>query len=759
MARLPTYQDLGPLPSARTGRPSARIERSVPDTSASARGVANLGKSLTGLGAALGDIQSVNDRAQEFETERRFQEFRWDQAQALDKSMREMEPGQAQGFADSWTTGYNENARAFFESVPDALKPKYDERLFDAEREFYGSAATFGRTEQKRASIAALDAHKNKLALSGDIDRAKKDYDDLLASNPFLTPIEKDENRRKGMEDLEASNIQWRLANGEDIDEIIRDLERAPAPTESGSEPKDDLSFLRRHEGFTAKAKWDYRQYSNGYGTKAAPGEVISEEEAERRLQAEAGAVSQWIDQNITVPLSATQRTALVSFGFNLGTDDLDKLKDDINAGKFDRVATRMLSYNRAGGKVEPGLTKRRREESALFLKGDEPTKVAQAATGTATDAGGAALPSRYQYLSPDKRTQLLSAAKSAQKTRLTERLWDFKQQLADDVESRRQTGVGRLNLELDAIRRTVEPSVWNNYVNQSREADMEFEAGRDLETMPTGQMRGHLDGLVPEPGSPDYEMRAKVYEKIKSRADKIRELRESDPAASVNDLPEVQKASQEYNAQAEEGGADFSKVISARIEAQRRVGIPSYDQSPITKAEAQALLDLPSNTSGLPEREYLSRLRAAADRAEQQYGPLMARKVFESAVRFHIRDKTGSDAAAGIVSKMVKGEAVTQDDYRRMTELQGIDQIGRTFDATVRPDMGDEERPYISPLHAAGEKAFVSEYAAEEAARKPNAAQEQWLRDNPDQWSVFDQKFGSGASARVLGKTSKAKK
>jgi lysozyme len=510
------------------------------------------------------------------------------------------------------------------------------------------------------------------------------------------------------------------------------------SPATKGPASDTGLAFIRQQEDFKERAYPDGRQYSVGFGTKArSPNEVITREEAEKRLLAESNKVAKWVDGNVTVPLTRDQKDALISFGYNLGTDDLDKLKADINAGNFERVAQRMQSFNRAnldgtGLKEHPGLTRRRQMEAQMFL-------------GEVPDAEFADLP-------PDVRVKFAKEAASARDVRLQSRLWDLKQQIDDDVQSVRKTGVGRENIEIDAIKRAVEPSVWNKYVNDRREAEMEFEAGRDLDTMPTGDLKSHVDRLVPEPGSADYGLRAKVYDKVKKRADKIRELREKDPAAAVNDFPEVKRAAADYKVAQDEGGADIGKVVKARLDAQTRAGIPAYDQSPITRAEGKALLDLPSNTSTLPEKEYNARLRAAADRAEEQYGPLLGRQVFEAAVRFHLKDKTGSDYAAGLISKMVKGEAVTRDDYSRMTELQSIDQIGRTFDATLRPDMGDEDRPYISPLHAAGEKQFASDYAGQEAARTPNPAQEKWLHDNPDAWQAFDLKFGRGAAARVLG-------
>ena len=48
------------------------------------------------------------------------------------------------------------------------------------------------------------------------------------------------------------------------------------------------LDTIRRFEGFTDRAQWDYAQHTNGYGTRALyPGEVIDKAEAERRFQSE----------------------------------------------------------------------------------------------------------------------------------------------------------------------------------------------------------------------------------------------------------------------------------------------------------------------------------------------------------------------------------------------------------------------------------------------------------------------------------------
>lgn len=142
--------------------------------------------------------------------------------------------------------------------------------------------------------------------------------------------------------------------------------------------------FIKQQEGYNPRAYADGRQTSIGYGTRARfPGEVISREEAEQRLAQETGIVDNWLDANIKVPLTPGQRTALTSFGYNLGVDDLDKLKADINAGNWDRVAMRMPSFNQFQGKPLEALTERRLREVAL-LRGEGAPAVADGDPGAA---------------------------------------------------------------------------------------------------------------------------------------------------------------------------------------------------------------------------------------------------------------------------------------------------------------------------------------------------------------------------------------
>ncbi len=61
---------------------------------------------------------------------------------------------------------------------------------------------------------------------------------------------------------------------------------------------------------------------------------------------------------------------ALVSFSFNVGLGNLQRssLRMKTNRGEFEEAADEFLKWTKAGGKVLPGLVKRRKDERAVYL-------------------------------------------------------------------------------------------------------------------------------------------------------------------------------------------------------------------------------------------------------------------------------------------------------------------------------------------------------------------------------------------------------
>ena len=63
---------------------------------------------------------------------------------------------------------------------------------------------------------------------------------------------------------------------------------------------------------------------------------------------------------------------SLVSFAFNVGLGNLQRssLRMKTNRGEFEDAANEFLKWTKAGGRVLPGLVKRRQDERALYLSG-----------------------------------------------------------------------------------------------------------------------------------------------------------------------------------------------------------------------------------------------------------------------------------------------------------------------------------------------------------------------------------------------------
>lgn len=132
------------------------------------------------------------------------------------------------------------------------------------------------------------------------------------------------------------------------------------------------VNTVKQFEGFVPRSYWDYKQYSNGYGTRAAfPGERIDRDTANSRLQDELWKASRAVD-SLGVPMNPGQRNALTSFTYNLGPGwtQGSGLADAVRAGDWDAAKQHLLSYTHAGGQVDPGLVKRRTQEAAM-LSGD----------------------------------------------------------------------------------------------------------------------------------------------------------------------------------------------------------------------------------------------------------------------------------------------------------------------------------------------------------------------------------------------------
>lgn len=132
------------------------------------------------------------------------------------------------------------------------------------------------------------------------------------------------------------------------------------------------LALIKAFEGLQLRAYLcPAGVWTIGYGSTGdhvAPGKVISETEAEALLRQDLHRFEAAVDK--AAPGASQNRfDALVAFAFNVGVGAFlsSTLLRKHRAGDFAGAAAEFARWNKAGGKVLPGLTRRRAAEAALY--------------------------------------------------------------------------------------------------------------------------------------------------------------------------------------------------------------------------------------------------------------------------------------------------------------------------------------------------------------------------------------------------------
>ncbi len=138
------------------------------------------------------------------------------------------------------------------------------------------------------------------------------------------------------------------------------------------------LNLVKHFEGLFLKA---YRcpagVWTIGYGHtgithqdgSVRAGRTITREEADGLLAHDMSMFSKGVITLIEAPVNLDQYGAIVSLAFNVGLGNLRKstLLRLVNQGDYWGAANEFHKWNKAGGRVLPGLTRRRASERNLF--------------------------------------------------------------------------------------------------------------------------------------------------------------------------------------------------------------------------------------------------------------------------------------------------------------------------------------------------------------------------------------------------------
>ncbi|MGH8384915.1 MAG: lysozyme [Pseudomonas sp.] len=135
------------------------------------------------------------------------------------------------------------------------------------------------------------------------------------------------------------------------------------------------MSLIKSFEGLRLVAYQDsVGVWIIGYGATrgVVAGMKITADQAERMLQNDISRFEPDIDRLVKVPLNQNQWDALMSFTYNLGATNLGSsmLLKLLNSVDYAGTAEQFLRWNKAGGQVLSGLTRRREAERKLFLGG-----------------------------------------------------------------------------------------------------------------------------------------------------------------------------------------------------------------------------------------------------------------------------------------------------------------------------------------------------------------------------------------------------
>jgi lysozyme len=139
------------------------------------------------------------------------------------------------------------------------------------------------------------------------------------------------------------------------------------------------LNIIKEFEGLRLKSyKCPANEWTIGYGhtSMAGPPAVkprmsITKAEAEAILKRDIIKYENGVKDAIKVDLTPNQFSACVSLCYNIGVGAFKKssVARFCNTRQWQKAADAFMLWNKAGGKVLPGLTRRRAAEAALFSR------------------------------------------------------------------------------------------------------------------------------------------------------------------------------------------------------------------------------------------------------------------------------------------------------------------------------------------------------------------------------------------------------
>tara|TARA_R100001244_G_scaffold107386_1_gene79622 strand:- start:15 stop:458 length:444 start_codon:yes stop_codon:yes gene_type:complete len=134
----------------------------------------------------------------------------------------------------------------------------------------------------------------------------------------------------------------------------------------------EGMALIKKFEGCELEAYLDAVNIPTiafGRIKNVRMGDSCTKEQAEAWLEEEIQEYEGYINDMVEVELEQCQFDALCAWVYNLGPTNLREstLLKVLNEKKYDEVPAQIRRWNKAGGDVLGGLTRRREAESLLF--------------------------------------------------------------------------------------------------------------------------------------------------------------------------------------------------------------------------------------------------------------------------------------------------------------------------------------------------------------------------------------------------------
>jgi GH24 family phage-related lysozyme (muramidase) len=162
------------------------------------------------------------------------------------------------------------------------------------------------------------------------------------------------------------------IAGQKRADEVMGRPPVASPPQVVADIPANFVDAIKQTEGYDARPRWDVKQWTVGYGTRASgPDERIDPATANARFNVEISKAARIVD-GVNPNLDPGTRAALTSLTFNTGDAWTHSgLGDKIRSGDLNGARESFLQYNKVDGETNDAVAARRAREASWFGRGD----------------------------------------------------------------------------------------------------------------------------------------------------------------------------------------------------------------------------------------------------------------------------------------------------------------------------------------------------------------------------------------------------